>query len=63
MPGTIAGGKKAAKKNKQLYGPNYYHTIGKMGGEISRGGGFAKMDKDRLKEISIKGGNASWQNR
>lgn len=41
MAGTVVGGRKAAAKNKMLYGANYYNTIGKMGGLKSRGGGFA----------------------
>ncbi len=41
MAGTRAGGKRAAATNKQRYGANFYESIGKKGGEISRGGGFA----------------------
>lgn len=42
MAGTRLGGTKAAATNKQRYGMNFYQTIGKRGGMISRGGGFAK---------------------
>ncbi|MDQ0672961.1 general stress protein YciG [Pseudarthrobacter siccitolerans] len=46
MAGTQSGGKKAAAKNKQLYGADFYKQIGKAGGHKSRGGGFA-FDHDR----------------
>lgn len=41
MSGTRAGGVRAAATNKLRYGPNYYRQLGKKGGEVSRGGGFA----------------------
>lgn len=41
MPGTKAGGLKAAKTNKDRYGEDFYSMIGAAGGKISRGGGFA----------------------
>lgn len=40
MSGTIEGGKLAAKKNKELYGNNFYHEIGRKGGQASGTGGF-----------------------
>jgi general stress protein YciG len=42
MPGTREGGLQAAAKNKELYGEDFYKKIGKQGGTISKGGGFAK---------------------
>lgn len=59
MPGTRAGGLKAKQKllNKD---PNFYATMGAKGG--SRKGlkkGFAVMDKERLTEVSAKGGTNS----
>ena len=42
MAGTRSGGERAAKTNKQRYGSDFYMTIGKMGGQKSVGGGFAK---------------------
>ena len=50
MTGTISGGKKAANKNKELYGNDFYIRIGKKGGSNSKNGGFAssKIGKDGL---------------
>ena len=42
MAGTKAGGIKAAATNKQRYGMNFYEQIGRKGGTLSSGGGFAK---------------------
>lgn len=33
MPGTKAGGLKAAKKNKELHGKDFYRIIGSKGGQ------------------------------
>ena len=41
MPGTKAGGAKAASTNKKLYGPNFYAMIGRKGGKNGHTGGFA----------------------
>lgn len=50
MPGTRAGGLKAAKTNKLRYSEEFYNMIGAAGGKKSRGGGFAsnKIGKDGL---------------
>lgn len=58
MPGTAPGGRKAAATNKMRYGANFYETIGKKGGMISRGGGFAK-NPDLARQAGRKGGLAS----
>lgn len=40
MPGTLKGGKKAAAKNKRLYGSDFYKRIGAIGGSRGKTGGF-----------------------
>lgn len=62
MAGTRDGGRKAALTNKQRYGLNFYEQIGRKGGEISRGGGFA-MNRDLAVEAGRKGGKASRRGR
>lgn len=67
MVGTLKGGLKAAKTNKELYGEDFYAKIGKRGGKISRTGGFAstKVGADGLTGIErarvagAKGGRIS----
>lgn len=58
MSGTVEGGKLAAATNKQRYGLEFYKGIGRKGGKISRGGGFAS-DRDLAREAGRKGGMAS----
>ena len=58
MPGTIAGGRKAAKTNKVRYGENFYEMIGAAGGKVSRGGGFA-ANRELAKIAGRKGGQRS----
>ena len=58
MAGTPAGGRKAAATNKQRYGLNFYESIGRKGGKISRGGGFA-MNRALAVEAGRRGGKAS----
>lgn len=41
MAGTKAGGQKAAKTNKELYGDKFYSQIGAKGGKNGHSGGFA----------------------
>lgn len=50
MPGTREGGLAAARKNKELYGDNFYARIGEKGGKNSHTGGFnsLKIGKDGL---------------
>ncbi len=40
MSGTRIGGKKAAARNKEKYGDDFYQKIGAIGGKISSTGGF-----------------------
>lgn len=58
MPGTRAGGLKAAAKNKKRYGKDYYKKIGKQGGLKSVGGGFA-ANPELARIAGAKGGRAS----
>ena len=50
MAGTQRGGKAAAKKNIEKYGPDFYAKIGAQGGKKGRTGGFAsnKVGEDGL---------------
>lgn len=43
MPGSVAGGRKAAATNKAKYGDDFYRKLGKRGGSAPRKtpGGFA----------------------
>lgn len=58
MPGTIAGGRKAAQTNKERYGDEFYVMIGAAGGKVSRGGGFA-ANRELAKVAGRKGGQKS----
>lgn len=57
--GTRIGGLKASKTNKELYGEDFYGRIGKIGGQKSRGGGFASMPKWKISEAGARGGRIS----
>lgn len=58
MAGTTAGGRKAHATNKALYGMDFYKKIGRKGGKISRGGGFAQSH-DLAVAAGQKGGKVS----
>ena len=47
MPGTRAGGLKAAATNLKLHGEDFYSRIGKKGGESGTTGGFASTKRGR----------------
>lgn len=55
MAGTKAGGLKAAKTNKDLYGEDWYKRIGAIGGRITGKKGFA-LNRDLAREAGRKGG-------
>lgn len=48
MAGTTEGGKLAAQRNKEKYGPDFYAKIGAKGGKSSGTGGFASDKKDTM---------------
>jgi general stress protein YciG len=58
MAGTKAGGEKAAKKNKELYGKDFYANIGARGGRKGRTGGFA-ANRELARIAGAKGGRIS----
>ncbi len=47
MAGTAKGGRLAAQKNKQKYGPDFYAKIGRKGGQMGHTGGFAAGSEGR----------------
>ncbi len=55
MPGTVSGGRKAAKTNKERHGRDFYKQVGRAGGRKSRGGGFA-ANPELAREAGRKGG-------
>lgn len=59
MPGTRAGGLKAAKTNKLLYGEDFYNIVGAKGGRMGdpKRKGFA-ADRERARRAGRKGGAA-----
>lgn len=63
MAGTIEGGKKAAAKNKELYGSDFYARIGAEGGKRNFKDhgvlkGFA-LNSDRARTAGQIGGRKS----
>lgn len=62
MPGNHEGGLITARKIKER-DPDHYHRIGAIGGQISRGGGFAMMSHEQVVAAGRKGGTKSRRNR
>lgn len=56
MPQTPEGSKKA-RATLLAKDPDYFKKLGKLGGKAKVPKGFAKMDKDRLSEVSSRGGS------
>lgn len=54
MSGTREGGLAASKLNKERYGEDFYKMIGRKGGQLSGGGGFAK-DPELARQAGLKG--------
>lgn len=58
MSGTKIGGKKAALKNIANHGFDFYHEIGRKGGQNGHTGGFY-ANPELAKEAGRKGGRIS----
>lgn len=58
MSGTRKGGIKAARTNKVRHGRDFYAEIGRQGGKISRGGGFA-ANRELARRAGKVGGSKS----
>jgi general stress protein YciG len=58
MSGTKIGGLKAAQKNKEIYGSDFYSIIGAVGGARGKGHAFAHGKVDPSK-AGRKGGKQS----
>lgn len=63
MAGNTRGGRKAAMTNMNLYGNDFYHKIGKLGGAASNTGGFAYLKRtgqtDKISQAGSIGGAIS----
>lgn len=62
MSGTKIGGVKAAATNKKKWGKDFYKRIGALGGQKSKGGGFA-ANPELAREAGRKGGLKSRKNK
>ena len=58
MAGTKEGGAKAAKRNKEKYGEDFYKNIGSAGGKIGTTGGFY-ANRELARTAGKKGGQIS----
>jgi uncharacterized protein len=58
MPGTVAGGRKAAATNKTRHGKDFYARIGAKGGQLGHTGGFA-ANRELARAAGRKGGMIS----
>ena len=58
MAGTKAGGLKASKKNRELYGEDFYKNIGSIGGKLGTTGGFY-ANRELARIAGAKGGRIS----
>jgi hypothetical protein len=64
MSGTKSGGLKAAAKNKEKFGEDYYAQIGAAGGRKGTTGGFYHFkyvlgDEEHARRAGQKGGSKS----
>lgn len=62
MSGTNIGGVKAAATNKKKWGKDFYKRIGALGGQKSKGGGFA-ANPELAREAGRRGGLKSRKNK
>lgn len=58
MAGTKEGGRKAAAKNKELHGEDFYKRIGSLGGKVGKTGGFF-ANRELARTAGKKGGERS----
>lgn len=58
MSGTIKGGREAAKRNKRLYGKDFYARIGAAGGRVKTRKGFA-VNRELARQAGARGGRLS----
>ena len=58
MAGTKAGGMKAAARNKEKYGADFYAKIGAKGGQKGTTGGFF-ANRELARIAGAKGGRIS----
>ena len=58
MSGTKAGGLKAAARNKEIHGEDFYARIGKKGGLVCGMKGFA-LNPELARVAGAKGGKIS----
>lgn len=58
MSGTSEGGKAAAKRNIEKYGPTFYSDIGRIGGSKGTTGGFY-VNRELAREAGRRGGMKS----
>ena len=60
MSGTKGGGRKAAQTNRELYGEDYYGSIGKLGGAVPHPETRAfRVNRDLARSAGYKGGKIS----
>ena len=58
MSGTVEGGLKASKTNREKYGEDYYKEMGRRGGMNGHTGGFAN-NPELARRAGAKGGKYS----
>lgn len=61
MAGTVAGGRAAARTNKERYGDDFYVKLGVLGGKNGHTGGFAdgEAGRERARVYGAIGGKRS----